>query len=72
MRGKDELNEPILADDYPIYGDYLYVADGRVVRSDWPGGVGRALYRCTRCGENEINARANGCVRGPCPMEFIG
>lgn len=30
-----ELNEPILADDYPIYGDYLYVADGRVYRSDW-------------------------------------
>jgi hypothetical protein len=29
-------------------------------------------YRCTRCGENEINARANGCVRGPCPMEFTG
>lgn len=33
----DELNEPILADDYPIYGDYLYVADGKVVRSDWHG-----------------------------------
>lgn len=30
-----ELNEPILPDDYPIYGDYLYVADGKVYRSDW-------------------------------------
>lgn len=32
-----ELNEPILEDDYPIYADYLYVADGKVVRSDWHG-----------------------------------
>lgn len=32
-----ELNEPILPDDYPIYGDYLYVADGKVYRSDWHG-----------------------------------
>ena len=31
----DELDEPILPDDYPIYGDYLYVADGKVIRSDW-------------------------------------
>lgn len=30
-----KLNEPILPDDYPIYADYLYVADGKVVRSDW-------------------------------------
>lgn len=29
------LDEPILPDDYPIYADYLYVADGKVVRSDW-------------------------------------
>ena len=32
-----ELNEEILPDDYPIYGDYLYVADGKVIRSDWHG-----------------------------------
>ena len=32
-----DLNEPVLPDDYPIYGDYLYVADGKVVRSDWHG-----------------------------------
>lgn len=30
-----ELDEPILEDDYPVYADYLYVADGRVIRSDW-------------------------------------
>ena len=30
-----KLNEPVLPDDYPIYADYLYVADGNVVRSDW-------------------------------------
>ena len=28
-------DERILEDDYPIYGDYLYLADGRVYRSDW-------------------------------------
>lgn len=28
-------------------------------------------WRCTRCGQNEITARANGCTRGPCPMEPI-
>lgn len=28
-----DLNEPILADDYPVYGGYLYVADGKVVSS---------------------------------------
>lgn len=28
-------NEPILEDDYPIYGDYLYVTDGKLYRSDW-------------------------------------
>jgi hypothetical protein len=30
-----ELNEPILPDDYPVYGGYLYVVDGKVFRSDW-------------------------------------
>ena len=33
------LNEPILSDDYRVYGDYLYVADGKVVRSDVFGTV---------------------------------
>jgi hypothetical protein len=29
-----KLNENPLPDDYPVYGDYLYVCDGKVVRSD--------------------------------------
>jgi hypothetical protein len=29
------LNEPVLADDYPIYADYAYVADGNVTISDY-------------------------------------
>jgi hypothetical protein len=28
-------DETILPDDYPIYGNYMYLADGRVYRSDW-------------------------------------
>jgi hypothetical protein len=32
-----ELNEEVLPDDYPVYADYLYVADGKVIRSDWHG-----------------------------------
>lgn len=35
LTGVPGLDEPILADDYPVYADYLYVADGKVVRSDW-------------------------------------
>ncbi len=27
--------ETILPDDYPIYGDYFYLADGKVYRSDY-------------------------------------
>lgn len=30
-----ELNEDILPDDYPIYYDYLYIADGNVIKSHW-------------------------------------
>lgn len=32
-----ELNEPELEDDYPIYADYLYVADGELYCSDYHG-----------------------------------
>lgn len=28
-------NETVLPDDYPIYGNYIYLADGKVYRSDW-------------------------------------
>lgn len=38
-------DEGILPDDYPIYGDYLYVADGKVYRSDWHGITVRDLKR---------------------------
>lgn len=34
-----EPEEKMLADDYPVYWDYLYVADGKVVRSDIKGTV---------------------------------
>lgn len=30
-------DEKVLPDDYPIYGDYIYLADGKVYRSDWHG-----------------------------------
>jgi len=31
------FDEPVLPDDYPIYGNYLYVVDGKVTCSDWHG-----------------------------------
>lgn len=30
-------DEEVLEDDYPVYGNYLYVADGKVYMSDWHG-----------------------------------
>ena len=36
-----ELDEPILEDDYPVYYGYVYVADGKVKRSDIEGNVAR-------------------------------
>lgn len=30
-------DETILSDDYPIYGDYMYLADGNVYRSNHHG-----------------------------------
>lgn len=38
-----QLNEPELPDDYPIYGDYWYVADGKPIRSDWHGITAKRL-----------------------------
>jgi hypothetical protein len=67
MNDVEELNEPILADDYPIYGDYLYVADGKVVRSDWHGITAREfkahlkakeLRRCDIIGRQALKARS--------------
>lgn len=34
---KNPLNEPELPDDYPIYGSYLYVGDGKTFYSNWHG-----------------------------------
>jgi len=42
---KRELNEPILADDYPVYCGYAYVADGDPIVSDIEGDV-RSLKAC--------------------------
>jgi hypothetical protein len=33
------LNETELENDYPVYWDYLYVCDGKVVKSDIQGTV---------------------------------
>ena len=44
MSGR-ELDEPVLPDDYPVYGDYWYVVDGKPIRSNWHGvTVGRLKY----------------------------
>lgn len=34
-----QLNENLLPDDYPVYGDYLYVCDGKVIRCDLISGT---------------------------------
>jgi len=34
-----DKDEPTLADDYPVYYGYCYVADGKVVSSDIQGTV---------------------------------
>lgn len=31
-----ELNEPVLEDDYPIYNSFCYVADGNVIVAEHP------------------------------------
>lgn len=58
-----ELDEPILADDYPIYGGYLYVADNEVVVSDWHGTVkdfkqsigATEIRRCDMFGRSQLS-----------------
>lgn len=30
-----ELNEPVLPDDYSVYGGYAYVIDGHVISSNY-------------------------------------
>ncbi len=48
----NNLKEPVLADDYPVYADYAYVADGKVVISDWHCITVREFKM--RLGANEI------------------
>lgn len=43
-----ELNENLLADNYPVYGDYLYVVDGKVIRCDLMSGTIADLKRDLR------------------------
>ena len=30
----EDLSERVLPDDFPVYGNYLYVCDGKVIRCD--------------------------------------
>jgi hypothetical protein len=53
-------NEEILEDDYPIYGDYLYVVDGKTYRSDYHGITARELrsrLKATEIRRCNISAR---------------
>lgn len=53
-------NEDVLPDDYPIYGDYIYVVDGRLYRSDWHGISAKRLKQHLKA--TEIR-RCNICAR---------
>ena len=44
MNEKQKLDEPILADDYPVYPGYAYVADGKPVASPIEGTVARLKH----------------------------
>jgi hypothetical protein len=56
-----QLDEPVLADDYPVYAGYLYVADGRVLRSPMTGSVAdlkdhvgaSEIRRCDKIGREQ-------------------
>lgn len=30
-------DEDVLPEDYPIFGNHIYIADGQLYRSDWHG-----------------------------------
>jgi hypothetical protein len=47
MESKD-LNEQLLPDDYPVYGNYLYVVDGKVIMCDLVMGTVADLKRDLR------------------------
>lgn len=53
-------NEKVLDDDYPVYWDYLYVADGKVIVSEFRGTVrklkqhtgAKEIRNCNMVGRN--------------------
>lgn len=47
-------DERVLPDDYPIYGDYFYLADGKVYRSDFHDVTVAELKR--RAGFKEVRS----------------
>lgn len=64
MSTETKFKERELPDDYPIYADYLYVADGKVIRSDWHGITARqfknregfeSLMNCDMSGRGYFN-----------------
>lgn len=60
------MNEPILPDDYPMYGDYWYVVDGEPKQSDYHG-VTVAQYKA-RTGAKEV--RRCAAVKRGLPVYF--
>lgn len=44
----DKLKEELLPDDYLVYGNYLYVCDGKVIRCDLMKGTVKDLKRDLR------------------------
>ena len=46
----NELDEPVLADDYQVYPGYAYVVDGKPISSDIQGDV-RQLKRVMKATE---------------------
>ena len=51
ITNREELDEPILEDDYPVYPGYWYVADGKPVQSHVHGS---AAYLKRQLGAAEI------------------
>ncbi len=58
------LNEKELSDDYPVYADYLYVCDGKVVRSDVEGTVMTLKMDLRRYYKLEANVIMNCDING--------
>lgn len=57
------LNEQELANDYPVHWNYLYVVDGKVIRSDVKGTVA-TLKRDLRSLGKEANVIMNCDIEG--------